>query len=297
MITPQKIAIGSILIGLGVLLLKFLAYWLTGSVALLSDAMESIVNVATAIAAFFAIRLAARPADDNHHYGHHKAELMSATLEGVLIILAALAIIWQAYLAVLTPRMIEQAPLGLAINIGAGAINGLWCYILISQGRKLKSAALTADGHHLLTDVLSSLGVAVGVGIAAATGIAWLDPLLAILVAANILWAGGRIIRTSLHGLMDEAVAETDLQKLRDIIAEHGTGAVQAHDLRTRQDGHFIYVDFHLIVPGAMTVQTSHLLCDKIEHAITAHFPKARIQIHVEPEHKAKDNAIDISTK
>ena len=294
--TPaQKIASGSIVVGLLVLGLKFLAYWVTGSVALLSDAMESIINVATAIAAFVAIRVAAIPADNNHQYGHHKAELMSAVIEGVLIVLAAIAIFWQAYLAFLNPRVLEQISLGLSINIAAGALNAAWCFVLIRAGRRLKSAALEADGQHLLSDVISSFGVAIGVALAAYFALPWLDPLLASLVALNVLWSGWRIIRASLRGLLDEAMPERDMERLKTIISQYGAGAVQAHDLRTRQDGHSVFVDFHLIVPGEMTVLDSHTLCDQIEVAIKAEFPNARIQIHVEPEHKAKSDAIAIA--
>jgi cation diffusion facilitator family transporter len=295
--TPQKIAFGSIVIGIVVLMMKYLAYWVTGSVALLSDAMESIVNVATAVAALFAIRVAAKPADENHHYGHHKAELMSAAIEGALIIVAALAILWQAYLAFITPRLIEDAGLGLTINIAAGLINGIWCFVLIRAGRKYRSPALYADGKHLLSDVISSLGVTIGVVCAVYFSLPWLDPVLAILVALNILWSGWQIIRASLHGLMDEAMSEADLEKIRLIIAENGAGAVQAHDLRTRHDGHVQYIDFHLIVPGDMTVSASHELCDRIESAIIAQFPHANPQIHVEPEEKAKRDAIEIQAE
>ena len=233
----MNIALISITIGILVFGLKYWAYWITGSVALFSDALESTVNVATALVAFIAIRVAAIPEDENHPYGHHKAELMSATLEGALIIIAAFVILWQAYLALMTPRPLTEVHAGLAINLIAGVINGLWCYYLLREGRKLHSPALVADGKHLLTDVYSSLGVIAGIALAAWLGIWWLDGALAILVAANILWSGYHVVQSSLSGLMDEALSEADQATIKSVIADHGAGAVQAHDLRTRQAG------------------------------------------------------------
>ena len=256
-----NIALISIAIGILVFALKYWAYWITGSVALFSDALESTVNVATALVAYIAIRVAAIPEDENHPYGHHKAELMSATLEGALIIIAAFVILWQAYLALMTPRPLTEVREGLAINLVAGVINGIWCYYLLREGRKLHSPALMADGKHLLTDVYSSLGVIAGIALAAWLGIWWLDGALAILVAAIILWSGYHVVQSSLSGLMDEALSEADQATIKSIIAEHGAGAVQAHDLRTRQAGQAKFIDFHLVVPSDMTVfDALHLL-------------------------------------
>lgn len=294
MTRTQNIALASIFIGILVFGLKYWAYWITGSVALFSDALESTVNVATAMIAFFAIRVAALPEDDNHPYGHHKAELMSATLEGALIIIAALVILWQAYLALTTPSPLSGVTEGLAINLIAGAINGVWCYYLLREGRKLHSPALVADGKHLLTDVYSSLGVIVGIALASWLGIWWLDGALAILVAANILWAGYNVVQSSLSGLMDEALSGADQELIKSIIAEHGAGAVQAHDLRTRQAGQAKFIDFHLVVPGEMSVFDAHELCDNIETALHQKFAHMQIHIHLEPEHKAHKGAIEI---
>ena len=288
----EKIAIGSILVGLVVLALKTFAWWLTGSVALMSDAMESIVNVATAIAALIAIRIAARPADRDHPYGHHKAEFFSAVLEGVMIIVAALLILREAWQGFLAPRMLEAPLEGLLVNGSASVLNALWCWVLISRGRRLRSPALVADGHHLLSDVISSGGVVLGVALAVVTGWAVLDPALAALVAVNILWSGWKVMTSSLSGLMDEAVGDGTLEEIRATISDAATGALEAHDLRTRHAGPRIFIDFHLVVDGQTTVETAHDICDRIEQALKTTVPGSMITIHVEPEHKAKHSGV-----
>ncbi|KPP88287.1 MAG: putative Co/Zn/Cd cation transporter [Rhodobacteraceae bacterium HLUCCO07] len=288
----QKIAAGSILIGLLVLGLKLVAWAMTGSVALLSDAMESIVNVATAIAALIAIRIAARPADSNHPYGHHKAEFFSAVLEGVLIIVAALFILREAAQAFMNPRALDAPLAGLAVNVAANIVNGLWCWVLLQQGRRLRSPALVADGKHLLSDVISSVGVAAGILLAILTGWALLDPILAALVAVNILWSGWRVVSASLSGLMDEAVSEGELEQIRTVISDAAEGAIEAHDLKTRQAGQATFIEFHLVVDGDTSVTSAHDICDRIERALHAEFADAQITIHVEPEDKAKHSGV-----
>lgn len=288
----ELLAGASIAVGLAVLALKYLAYHLTGSVALLSDAIESIVNVGTAIVTVIAVRFAAQPADANHPYGHHKAEYMSAVIEGVLIAIAALAILREAWLAYLSPRSIDAPALGLAVNGAASVLNALWCAVLIRQGRRHKSPALVADGRHLLTDVISSLGVLAGVALAVATGLAILDPILAALVALHILWSGWRVMRESLGGLLDEALPVADVARLRVIIAANAEGAIEAHDLRTRHAGRMTFIDFHLVVNGAMSIAEAHAICDRLERAIKAEVSDALISIHVEPEDKAKHSGI-----
>ncbi|WP_308860763.1 cation diffusion facilitator family transporter [Oceanibium sediminis] len=292
MMTTFKLAIGSIVVGFLVLGLKTFAYWMTGSVALLSDALESTVNVATAFAALIAIHVAAKPADAGHPYGHHKAEFFSAVLEGVMIIVAALLILLEAYRGFLEPVALDAPFEGLLVNIGATVINGFWAWILITRGRKRKSPALVADGHHLFTDVLTSFGVAVGLVLAVLTGWWILDPALAALVAVNILWSGWKIVKASLSGLMDEAVSDGTLNTIRTIIAQEADGAMEAHDLRTRHAGTAIFIDFHLVVPGETTVFHAHEICDRIERALKDKLDGARISIHVEPEHKSKQNGI-----
>jgi len=290
--TTIKLAIGSICVGFVVLGVKTLAYWMTGSVALLSDALESTVNVATAFAALIAIHVAAKPADANHPYGHHKAEFFSAVLEGVMVIVAALLILREAYHGFLEPIALDAPIEGLLVNLGATVINGIWAWILISHGRKQRSPALVADGRHLFTDVLTSVGVAVGVLLAVATGWWILDPALAAFVAVNILWSGSKIIKDSLSGLMDEAASEKTLTRIREIIASEADGAMQAHDLRTRHAGSAIFIDFHLVVPGETTVFHAHEICDRIEKALKDTLTDARVTIHVEPEHKSKQAGV-----
>lgn len=292
MSSTLKIALGSIVIGVLVLGLKTLAWRLTGSVALLSDALESTVNVATALAAVIAIRVAQRPADQGHPYGHHKAEFFSAVLEGVLIIVAALLILHEAWQVFQNPRAIDGVGPGLAINAVAGVINAAWCSVLIRHGRRLRSPALVADGKHLFSDVVSSAGVMLGVGLSVATGWWVLDPALAMLVGVNILWSGWKVMTASLSGLMDEAVPPQTLTVIKDIISDKATGAIEAHDLRTRHAGAVTFIDFHLVVDGQTTVCDAHDICDRIEASLKSRLPDAQITIHVEPEHQAKHSGV-----
>jgi cation diffusion facilitator family transporter len=289
-----KLAIGSVVVAIGVLGLKAVAWWLTGSVALLADALESIVNVAAAAAALAAISFSARPADTNHPYGHAKAEYFSAVLEGALIIVAAMLILHQAWGAFLVPRAPEQATLGLAISTVAAAINAAWALTLMRRGRALRSPALVADAHHLWSDVVTSAGVIAGVGLVALTGVLWLDPLLAALTAGNILFSGFRLLRESVGGLMDEAVPPATMERIRRIVAAEAEGAIEAHDLRSRHAGRFTFLEFHLVVPGSMTVQESHDICDRIEAALKGELDSAIITIHVEPEVKAKQKGVPV---
>ena len=288
----RTIAAISVFVGLAVLGLKMLAWYVTGSVALFSDALESIVNVAASTAALIAISYSARPADANHPWGHHKAEYFSVVLEGVLIIIAAILILREAWAAYLDPRMFDAPAEGLAISAVASVINGGWSWFLIREGRRRRSPALVADGKHLLTDVVTSIGVVIGLVAAYLTGIAALDPLLAAIVAVNILWAGWQLIRESLGGLMDEAVPEKTLNEIRQIISTNAEGAIEAHDVRTRHAGSVTFIAFHLVVEGTMPVSQAHDICDRIEKALRAHVHDAMITIHVEPEEKAKHQGV-----
>ena len=286
------IAAGSIAVGVAVLALKAAAYVVTGSVALYSDAIESIVNVAASTAALLAILYGARPADANHPYGHHKAEYLSVVIEGVLIIVAALAILREAYYAFQAPRLLDAPVTGLAINGLASLLNAGWSWFLITEGRRRRSPALVADGKHLLTDVITSVGVVIGLVLAVLTGVPVLDPLLAAVVAVNILWSGWGLIREFLGGLLDEAVPADTLDRIRRAISANATGALEAHDLRTRNAGPVTFIDFHLVVPGSMPVSEAHGICDQIEAALKADVPDAMITIHVEPEEKAKHHGV-----
>jgi cation diffusion facilitator family transporter len=290
----MKIAIGSLFVGLAVLGLKLIAWRMTGSIALMSDALESIVNVAVALAAMVAIRVAALPPDENHPYGHHKAEFFSAILEGVMIIVAALVVFHEAWNGLMAPRGLEGGGAGLLVNIAASAVNFWWCRVLIREGRKARSPALVADGRHLMADVVSSVGVTAGVALAMWTGWHLLDPIMAGLVAVNILWSGWKVVWASMSGLLDEALPAETQDVIRDLIAETATGAVEAHDIRTRHAGTATFIDFHLIVPGEMSVRESHAICDRIETALRRAIPKSVIHIHVEPEEKAKQEGVVI---
>ncbi|TCR06810.1 cation diffusion facilitator family transporter [Neorhizobium sp. JUb45] len=282
--TVERLAMWGIPISIGVLGLKLGAWWVTGSVALLSDGLESLVNVAAAFIAYFVIRYAQRPADHDHQFGHHKAEYISAVLEGVLIVVAALLIIQEAWAAVMAPVMPEAPWLGLGINAVAGVINAIWATTLIRAGRAHRSVALTADGQHIMSDVVTSAGVFVGLVLAVLTGYAILDPLLAIFVAINILWQGYKVITHSLGGLMDKALEPEEEAAVREAIAAHCGGALDVHDLKTRQAGSAAFIDFHLVVPASMSVVEAHEICDRLEDAIKAVIPGATLAIHVEPE-------------
>ncbi len=285
-----KIAIGSIVVSLAVLGLKTLAWSITHSAALFSDALESVVNVATAILALWAVQVAVQPPDTNHPFGHSKVELFAAMAEGGLIVVAAVLILQEAWHGFHHPQVPRQPLLGLSVNAAGSLLNGLWAWVLVTEGRKLISPALAADGRHLFSDVVTSAGVALGVALVWATGIAVLDPALAALVAGYVLWTGSVLARISAGGLMDEAPAARIVQRIENLLAQHGAGALQAHDIRTRMAGRQTFLQFHLVVPGGMTVLEAHDICDRIEAGIAADMPQVVTTIHVEPEGKAKSD-------
>jgi cation diffusion facilitator family transporter len=287
-----KLAVGSLVVGVIVLGLKYLAFWLTGSVALYSDALESIVNVVTAVVALVSVRIASKPADANHPFGHHKVEYFSAVVEGVMIVVAALLIVREAYDSFLNPRQLSAPIEGLVVNGTASVLNAVWCWVLITRGKRLRSPALVADGQHLLTDVISSGGVVVGLSLAVALSLPIFDPILAMLVAVNILWSGWRVLKESTGGLMDEAVPESTLARIRQIISEHAEGALEAHDVRTRHAGKLTFIEFHLLVPGEMSANQAHEICDRIEEALRGNDEHSWVTIHVEPESKAKHSGV-----
>ncbi|TFU18056.1 cation diffusion facilitator family transporter [Thermus tengchongensis] len=285
----EKAARLSLLVALWVLGLKALAYLLTGSVALLSDALESTVNVAAALLALFAIRFAQRPPDETHPFGHTKAEYFSAVVEGVLVVAAALLIAQEALPRLLDPRPLLGLGPGLLVSLLASLTNGLLAWHLIRLGKVLRSPALTADGYHVLSDVLTSVGVLAGVSFAWATGLWMLDPLLALLVAGNILLMGFRLVRQSVGGLMDEGLPTEEVARIRETIAKAlGGRALEVHDLKTRKAGNRAFLEFHLVVPGSMTVEEAHRLCDELEKALEEGFPGLAVTIHVEPESERK---------
>ncbi|WP_454746577.1 cation diffusion facilitator family transporter [Ciceribacter selenitireducens] len=282
-----RLAFWGIPLAFGVMGLKLVAWWVTGSVALLSDGLESTVNVVAAFVAYFVIRYAQKPADDDHPYGHHKAEYLSAVLEGVLIVVAALLIIREAVGALADPQVLEAPVLGLAINGLAGIINLIWARALIRIGKTHRSPALAADGHHIMSDVVTSAGVFLGLVLVVATGYAILDPVLAILVAINIIYQGWKVISHSVAGLMDKAVEPDEEAAIKSAIAENSAGSLDVHYLRTRRGGAVTFVAFDLVVPGDMPVREAHQICDRLEAAVKAVLPGGRVTIHVEPESEA----------
>lgn len=286
------VAIGSIVVAIVVMAIKYVAYLITGSVALFSDALESIVNVVAAVVALIAIRIGAKPADSNHPFGHHKAEYFSAVLEGVLIVVAALLIINEAYHVFREPREIVAPLEGMAINAVATVINAAWSLFLVRLGTRWRSPALAADGWHLFTDVLTSVGVLAGLGLVVLTGWTVLDPLMAVLVALNILWTGWHVVRESVDGLMDRAVSAEEENNIRAVISANADGAIEVHDLKTRLAGQATFIEFHMVVPAAMSVADAHDICDRLEEALRRNIEGSRVVIHVEPEDKAKQHGV-----
>lgn len=279
----QSLAVGSIVVGFAVLALKLAAWKLTGSVALYSDALESIINVVTSIAAYVAIRVSAMPADDGHPYGHSKAEYFSAVLEGVLIVVAALAILREAWAGLRHPQPLDAPALGLMVSGAATAINLAWGQLLIRRGRRARSPALVADGQHLMSDVITSAGVLLGVAALAVSGWLWLDAAIAALVALHILWSGSTLMRDSVGGLMDASLPPDQRARIEAIIAGHRGPDAETHRLRTRLAGPLTFIDFTLRVPGRLSVSEAHARCDLIEQALRRELGRATITIHVEP--------------
>ncbi len=281
----------NILVAAGVMGVKYLAYVVSDSVALYSDALESIANVATAVAALAAVRVSAKPADADHQFGHHKAEFFAAIFEGAMIIVAALLILAKAYEAIKDGSSLQEPGLGMAINIGAAAINAGWAWLLVNRGRTWRSPALAADGQHLWTDVATSVGVVAGLTLALATGWHILDPLLAAALGVNILWTGYKIALNSMSSLLDQAASPEIADRIRSVIETNGGGALEAHDIRTRQAGRALFSGFHLVVPGEMSVHAAHEICDRLESAIEGAIEGSEVVIHVEPDYKAKPDS------
>jgi cation diffusion facilitator family transporter len=238
--------------------------------------------------ALAAVTISARPADGNHPYGHSKVEYLSAVTEGVLIVLAAGLILKEAAAGFMAPRALDAPETGMAINLVATLIYGLWAALLLRKGRRWRSPALIADGRHIMADVVTSVGVLAGVLAASLTGYWILDPILAGAVGLNILWSGWVLIRGSVGGLMDEAVPDDLLAQIREVVRASAGGAIEVHDFRTRHAGPVTFIEFHLIVPGTMSVSGAHDICDRVERALADEIPGCSVSIHVEPEYKAK---------
>ncbi|WP_119066317.1 cation diffusion facilitator family transporter [Rubrobacter indicoceani] len=264
--------------------LKFGAYLLTGSVGLFSDAAESVVNLFAAVAAFWALSVAARPADEEHAYGHGKVEYFAGGLESALILVAAGYILFTAAGRLFEPEPLQQVGLGLGLIAVAAGINGAVAVALIRAGRRLRSITLDADGKHLLTDVWTSAGVIVGVGAAGLTGWYFLDPLVAMLVALNIVWTGMRLLKTTANGLLDQSISGEDQRQLQSVLDRYRKGGVRFHALRTRQAGQRRFLSMHVLVPGDWSVQHGHDLSERIERDLREELAGSTVFIHIEPE-------------
>ena len=273
----------SIVTALATIVLKGVAWHLTGSVGLLSDALESLVNLAGAVMALAMLTVAAQPEDENHAYGHGKAEYFSSGFEGLLILLAAIAISVAAIERLLHPQAIEQVGIGLVVSVVASIINFVTARILLTAGRQYRSITLEADAHHLMTDVWTSAGVIAGVGLVGLSGWLWLDPVLALLVAANIVWTGWRLLQRSAEGLMDVALPPEQHQVAVEILETYCQQGIEYHALRTRQSGARSFVEVHILVPGAWTVQRGHDLLEKLEADIRGALPHATVFTYLEP--------------
>jgi cation diffusion facilitator family transporter len=273
----------SIITAIATIALKSLAYWLTGSVGLLSDAIESLVNLAGALMALAMLTVAARPASDEHPYGYSKAEYFSSGVEGTLIFLAALSIIFAALERLVHPKVIEQTGAGIVVSLIASVINFVVARILLRVGREANSITLEADAHHLMTDVWTSAGVIAGVGLVSLTGWVRLDPLLAIAVALNIIWTGFQLMRRSVLGLLDRALPKSERDQVLEIFERYKGQGVDYHALRTRQAGARRFVSVHVLVPGQWSVQRGHQLLEEIEQEIRDLLPDITILTHLEP--------------
>jgi cation diffusion facilitator family transporter len=273
----------SIAAAVATIALKALAYLVTGSVGLLSDALESFVNLAGALMALWMLSLAARPPDANHAYGHGKAEYFSSGVEGGLILIAAISIAVTAVERLLNPRPLEQVGLGLGVSVVASAINLGVSLVLMRAARQYDSITLKANAHHLMTDVWTSAGVLLGVGAVVLTGWLWLDPLVALAVAANIVWTGTRIVHASVQGLMDVALPQQEQDSIKAVLDRYAGEEVHYHALRTRQSGPRRFVSVHILVPGAWSVMQGHDLVEKIEADLRAALPLVSVLTHLEP--------------
>ncbi len=273
----------SILAAVVTLGMKTTAYWLTDSVSLLSDAAESLINLVAALTAFACLWYSAQPVDRTHTYGHEKIEFFSSGLEGMLILFAAAGIAWYAVQRLLNLQDLEKLELGTLLSFVASLINLAVARVLIRVGRRTNSIILEADGQHLMTDVWTSLGVLVGLGLVYVTQWRWLDPLLALIVAANIVWTAFDLMVRSFNGLMDHALPTSEQQVVRSAIDQLLKPGLFFHALRTRQAGARKFVDFHLLVPGHWTVEEAHSLGEQIEQAVRDALPGAEVTVHLEP--------------
>ena len=273
----------SILAALLTIGMKGTAAALTGSVGLLSDALESVVNLVAAVVAYVALWYAARPADPTHTYGHEKIEYFSSGLEGVLIIIAGLGTAGYAVKRLVYPETLRDLEIGTLIGVAAAGVNYLVARILLRQGRAHRSIVLEADGKHLMADVWTSVGVLIGLGLVLLTRLEWLDPILAIAVGLNIVWTGGEFVYRSFNGLMDHALTASEQEEIRQVIRAHLPAGAAFHLLRTRRAGARRFAEFHLLVDGDLTVRAAHHVAHQVESALAAAIPGLEVTIHIEP--------------
>lgn len=273
----------SIAAALVTIVLKGVAWWLTGSVGLLSDALESFVNLAGALMALAMLSLAMRPADAGHPHGHGKAEYFSSAFEGFLILIAALSIGYAAIDRLMAPRPLEAVGLGLVVSALASMVNLAVARILLRVGRAHRSITLEADAHHLMTDVWTSVGVLFGVALVWLTGWLWLDPVIALLVAVNILWTGWNLLHRSAGGLMDASLPRDELLAIDGVLDRYRAEGLEFHALRTRQAGSDAFATLHVLVPGAWTVQAGHDWCERLERDLAGVVPRLHVTTHLEP--------------
>ncbi|MFO1324221.1 MAG: cation diffusion facilitator family transporter [Burkholderiales bacterium] len=278
-----RFALLSLVASIGTITLKLVAWRLTGSVGLLSDALESIVNVVAAAATLWLLYLSARPADDRYAYGYSKAEYFASAFEGALILVAAAAIAWTAILRLINPQPIEQIGIGIAVSLVATAINLAVARVLLGAAKRHHSIALEADAHHLMTDVWTSVGVVVAVFAVGLTGWMWLDPVIALAVAANIVFTGVSLVRRSAFGLMDQALPAERVQRINAILDAFRGDDVEFHAIRTRAAAGRSFVSMHVLVPGEWTVKRGHDLVDRLEHEIASTVPGTTVFTHLEP--------------
>lgn len=263
--------------------LKMWAYWLTGSVGLLSDGLESLVNLAAAMMALAMLLVAARPPDENHAYGHSKAEYFASAVEGVLILLAAVSIAWAAISRINNPQPLESIGLGIGVSLAASLLNFAVARVLLHASKQYDSITLEADAHHLLTDVWTSGGVIIGIGLVMLTGWQILDPIIALLVAINIVWSGVQLVRRSAAGLMDVALPQKEQQQIEDILNTYMEMGIDYHALRTRQAASRRFVEVHILMPNDWSIEQGHQLVDQIEEEIRQALPNTNVLTHLEP--------------
>lgn len=278
----------SVIAAVATFLMKLVAWKLTGSVGLLSDALESLANLAAAFIALASLAVAVRPEDEEHAFGHSKAEYFAAGIEGALILLAAVAIGWTAVERFFSPHVLEQPVLGIAISVAASVVNLLVARLLLKVGRARRSVALEADAKHLMTDVWTSVVVVIGVALVAITGWWWLDPLLGLLLAFHIIAVGVRLVRDSMHGLMDSGLDPADQATIRQVLQNYAVEDIEYHALRTRRAGSLKFMSVHLLMPGAWTILRGHDLAEQLEQELRQAVAGLIVFTHLEPREDPK---------